>query len=234
MTAVMPEGIRSSFRVGAERAICSLATGAHREFLALSSETFRAYGAHLGWDVVISTESLSDRPPSWSKIVLMQELLEEYRTVWWIDADAVIVDLTRDVPIDHEHPLWMAFHQHPGAQPVANAGVVVAHRHDLTREFFDVVWRSERYIDHNWWENAAAVDLMGQSLEPPFALIEHTVWRDRIGELPLDWNSVPRYCESPTPAIVHHARADHDSWSRRLGAIRADVRRTLAKTQGAG
>jgi galactosyl transferase GMA12/MNN10 family len=214
---------------GSSRVIVSLALGDHRRMLALSAATFEAYARRFGWDLVLSTEPLApERPGSWSKIPLLQQLLERYELVWWIDADAVIVDLEPDI----------AAAVHPGADVylvahaqgrdelavVPNAGVMLLRRSPFTRDFLDAVWASEQHIDHNWWENAAVIELLGQSLVPPFPVVDPTSrWRDRVDQLDLCWNSVPGYCESSSPVVNHHGRADHDDFGRRVAAVLADV-----------
>lgn len=77
-----------------ERAICTFAVGRHRELAAISVAASQAYARRWGWDVVATAEArLADgRPASWAKIPLIIELLGRYEWVWWIDADALIVD----------------------------------------------------------------------------------------------------------------------------------------------
>ncbi len=211
-----------------------MATGRHRELLALTAPTLVAYGRRHDWDVVVSCEPLyGERPPSWGKLVLLRELLRTYELVFWIDADAIIVDIERDVlsEIDPAHDVWLARHpqQRREDETVLNAGIILARRSPFTERLFDAMWNAEQFIDHNWWENAALLDLLGYSLDPPFGRVRETEWEERIGPLDLAWNSVPGYCESPTPAINHHARSDHDSFERRLGEMAADLAGARAK-----
>ena len=214
-------------------AICSLATGRHRELLAESAPTMQAYALRHGWDVVLSCEELTERPPSWAKVRLIQQLMDDYEFVFWVDADALHVDLDADV-LTHTGPdadVWFARHpqeRNPDAT-VVNAGIILARSTDWTRSLVDAMWDSTQFIDHNWWENAALLNLLGHSLEPPYAKLRESDWSARIGELPLAWNSVPGYCEADQPAINHHARADHDSFDRRLAAMAADRRSVIAR-----
>lgn len=211
------------------RVIVSLARGDHRRMLALSAATFEAYARRFGWDLVLSTESLAPkRPGAWSKIPLLQQLLERYELVWWIDADAVIVDLERDITaaVHSRADVYLVGHAQERDEKavVPNAGVLLLRRSPFTIDFLDAVWASEQHIDHNWWENAAVIELLGQSLVPPFPITSPTSrWRERVGLLDLCWNSVPDYHESPSPVVNHHARADHDDFDRRVAAVRVDV-----------
>jgi hypothetical protein len=232
---LLPAGTRHDKSRGARRVIASLATGRHRRLLALSAATFEAYARRWGWDLVLSTEELApERPPSWSKIVLVRDLLERYETVLWLDADAVIVDLDRDIATVLNAGADLYLVRHPQgrdeAATVPNLGVMLLRRSPFLRAFLAAVWASEELVEHNWWENAAAVALLGQSLEPPYPLIRpNSRWRERAAFIDLAWNSVPGYCESPAPAINHHGRADHDDFPRRVDALLDDVLRTAER-----
>ena len=214
--------------------ICSLATGRHRELLAESAPTLVAYAQRNNWSVVLSSENLEPtRPASWSKIKLIQELMPEYDFVFWIDADALIVDLDRNIldEVDDHADIWFARHpqERRADAAVFNAGIILARSTEFTRLILAAMWDSEKYIEHNWWENAALLDLLGYSLDAPYEKVRTSSWHDRVGELDLAWNSVPGYCESPNPAINHHARSDHDNFQKRLGAMAADRRDTAEK-----
>ena len=218
---------------GRSGVLCSMATGDHRELLAETAVTMAAYGRRHGWDVLLSCENLaSGRPAAWSKVPLVQELLTGYDFVFWIDADAIIVDLDRYVldEVSDDADIWFAWHSQdrdPNAA-VVNTGVFLARSTPFTVGLFDEVWRSEAFINHNWWENAAMINLLGCSLEPPYERVRESAWDDRIGKLDLAWNSVPGYCESPDPVINHHARANRREFGRRLASMSADRKATVA------
>jgi hypothetical protein len=210
-----------------------MAIGPHRELLAESAPTLLAYARRHGFGLALTCENLApDRPPAWSKIKLIQELLPRHDFVFWIDADALVVDLDRDVlaETDDDADMWLIRHpqeRNPEAS-VPNTGVLLFRSSPFATAFLSAVWNSEQFIEHNWWENAAMLDLLGYSLEPPFPQLRVTEWQERIRELDLAWNSVPGYCESPHPIINHHARSDHDNFGKRRDGMAADRRRTMA------
>jgi hypothetical protein len=226
---------RSYYHVGQSRsrAICVYGTGSHRQLGAISFEASRRYAVRWEWDVVATCEPdlARGRPASWGKVQLVLELLRTYEWVFLIDADALIVDLDRDVfeGIDpNGGPVWLARHPQ-GGEPdhvVENAGVMLVHATPDARQFLEDVWAATEFVDHNWWENAAILDLIGRSLEPPYSR-ERITWHGRlVSQLPLRWNAVPAYIECPDAALHHHARADHDNFALRLAAMEADLLRT--------
>ena len=220
-----------SFGESGRAVICSLATGGHEQFLHATAPTLHAYAARHGWSAVISTEHLApDRPPAWSKLRLVQQLLAEYEFVLWVDADAIVVDIDRNIldEVDLGADIWFARHpqeRNPEAT-VLNSGIFLARSSPFTIDLLSEIWAAERFIEHNWWENAALLDLLGYSLEPPYLQLRRTPWNEGIGDLSLDWNSVPGYCESEHPALNHHARSDHDDFCRRLADLQADLQAT--------
>lgn len=219
--------------------IVSLATGRHRELLAESAPTLIGYGARHRWDVVLSSESpQGERPPSWAKVVMVRRLMQQYPFVFWVDADAIIVDLDRDLlaEIDPEGTgagadIWFARHaqeRNPDHTAI-NAGVFLTRSSAFADALLSAAWHAEQFVEHNWWEQAALLDILGYSLHPPFDQHTVTVWNERVGEMDLSWNSVPGYCESPTPALHHHARSDHDDFGLRVRSMADDRRRATAR-----
>jgi hypothetical protein len=212
------------------RAIATFASGPHRELGAISRAASIRYARRWGWDVVTSDDlALSDgRPPSWAKVRMVRRLLDDYELVWLIDADALIVDLERDVASELDPsagPVWMANHpqQRRELESVPNAGIMIVRSDALALRLLDEVWAHTQFIDHNWWENAAILDVLGYSLEPPYPIVRDSPWRALVTELDVAWNVVPGYIDHPAPALHHHARADHDDFGRRVAAMRRDL-----------
>jgi len=223
---------------GHSHVVCSLATGTFAELLDIAAPTFDAWAREQGYDLVLSTEHLdAARHPSWSKLALVEELLEQYEVVIWLDADTVVVRFDEPMPEPGEGQVIALSHHHQAhdrAHPVANAGVFAIRRGaDATALL--AAWRAdpERLQDHNWWENAAFLRLLGHSLEPPFEVIEPSPWVSKVRSLDLRWNSVPGYCEARDPVIVHHARAEHGDNQRRIEGMSVDAAVALASRNGA-
>ena len=84
-------------RPRAVKALCSIGSGPHEPLLEISRPTFAAYAERHGYELITSTEADPRRPPAWAKVPMLREALAAYDLVLWIDADAVIVDGTRDI-----------------------------------------------------------------------------------------------------------------------------------------
>jgi hypothetical protein len=210
-TAVIPSGRTG----GPRRAICSHATGPYRSMLSLAATSFTAYAERWGWDVVLSADSsLADgRPQAWAKVPLLQRLLEDYEYVWWIDADAVIVDLDRDLceVFEEAKELYVVQHRFDWdygdgkqAQLFPNSGVFVVKAGPWSRNHFEAIWSREDLAESPWWENTAFLELIGYGTYPAGPRRE-TPWRDRIAFVDTIWNSLDDLDEATDPVVRHHA-----------------------------
>ncbi len=186
----------------------------------MTGPTFAAFAERHGYELhLFDADPAQDRPTSWRKVRLFQDLLGSYDEVLWIDADAVIVDDTLDIAdaLRPDHLMGLAAHVTPeGEDPIPNCGVWLIRKDATVTEFLDAVWDSTQFIDHKWWENAAVLTLLGFELQPKVRLVRPTPMWPRVRLLSTAWNSVPAD-PSPAPRIVHFAGMSHEE---RLTGIR--------------
>ncbi|CAB4899675.1 unannotated protein [freshwater metagenome] len=133
------------------------------------------------------------RPASWGKVVLLRELLEKYDQVVWVDSDAVIVDPTADIfdGVSRGRHLHLVVHRYLDLE-VPNLGVMVMKSSWWSKRFLERIWSCEKYVEHKWWENAAALELLGYDVSAPRRSTRHRTMDGRfVGELDLSWNSIP-------------------------------------------
>jgi hypothetical protein len=229
-------GGSSPHRAGSRRVLCSIGFGPYEELLAISRITFEAFAERHGYDVHFSTRLLArKRPPAWSKIALVRDLLERYAEVLWVDADAIFVDISKDIgdSLRPDEDLYLVEHvwAEDDTWRSANTGVFLVRSTPWARRFLERVWESEQYIDHAWWENAAVLDLLGYELPPdlspprraPGALLDPHV--ELIG---LEWNSTAGASLASHPRIRHHGRGEIADVRRRLVEDLATFRRHLS------
>lgn len=192
------------------RALCTAATGPFADLLAISAPTLGAYARQHRFDLVaVTDETAAGRPAAWGKIPIVQGLLDDYDIVAWVDADAVIVDRSRDLTDElrrGKHLYLVEHHHEPSGEVTANTGVFMLRSGPWARAFLAAVWAREDLIDHRWWENAAVMELLGYRIDPqPAGRERHTEWLARTHFLDVAWNSMPHWCASPTPLINHYA-----------------------------
>jgi hypothetical protein len=198
------------------RAVCTMAHGPHLELLEVTGPALERYARTHGYESVVVRHRLDPtRPASWDKVVMLRELVRRNDVVMWIDADALILDDAPDVEeeLSPRRFLHMVEHRVNGAR-VPNAGVMVLRGGPASARFLDRVWKQRQFIDHEWWENAAILHLLGYRELDGLRPVVPSVWRFGFGALDHAWNSVPAD-PSPAPHIVHCAgipfaeRMDH-------------------------
>jgi galactosyl transferase GMA12/MNN10 family len=146
-----------------KRALCSIGAGPHEALLDISEPTFRAYADRHRYELIVSREADPGRPAPWAKVPMLREAVDAFDLVLWIDADAVIVDGSRDIADELERELGLVAHAH-GGQRVPNTGVMVLRTGEFARSLLDEVWGATGRIHHPWWENAALLEALGYRL----------------------------------------------------------------------
>jgi hypothetical protein len=210
------------------KALCSLGAGEHSELLDVSAETFGLFADRYGYDLVLHHKVLEpDRHPAWSKVCVILDALSRYDLVFWVDADAAIVDASRDVA-DELKPrslLGMVEHEYEG-QRIPNCGVMVVRRSRTTRRLFERIWEQTDLLDHKWWENAAMLRLLGYEIEPEVRLVAPTRLFKRVQFLDPGWNSV-LVDPAPHPRVNHYPGRSHEYRLEHLRADAVTLRRQL-------
>lgn len=114
----------------------------------------KAYAEKHGYDWKEYWETLDEsRPPPWSKILYILKTLEEgYDWVFWIDADAIIMNDSIELEkfIDNEYDFALckdAFSWNTGAWFVKNS--------DKAKELLNYTYSKEEHIDAFLWEQGA-------------------------------------------------------------------------------
>ena len=204
----------------------------------LCLRSLRYYAAQHGLELAYLPNVAVDRPPSWRKLLITQQLFQRgYKYVMWVDADALVVDATRsprDI-LEEGKDFYLVGHD-DGTRLIANAGVFVARNTAWSRSFIDRVWQLAQYIDHPWWESAAMIHLLRHEdfsdvhIVPERQLIDD----DRVKWLGVEWNSIPEVqggrfaCADP---VIRHW-ASFSMKERRRGMLK-DFHRTPVGQQSA-
>jgi galactosyl transferase GMA12/MNN10 family len=206
-----------SLRRPVRKVVCTIAAGSHRAFLEVTRPGLEQYADRHCYDLVVLDRALvAHRAPSWSKIPLLHDLATQYDVALWVDSDAVIVDGSLDVSDVMEPRAFFHVVEHnTSAGRIPNCGVIAVRGGALTRAFLERVWHKREHVQHEWWENAAVLDLLGYRLRRPVRPTRPSIWRLGVGRLDRAWNSIPAD-PSPSPRIVHFPGLAFDDRLARL------------------
>ena len=123
-------------------------------------------------------------------------------TSWSGWDDLVIVDQRNSSSAELPVGSFLGLVEHRyGESRFPNTGVMVLRGGETAAEFLDQTWTLERYVDHEWWENAAVCELLGYALDPPRPL-HPTPWLEQTTFISPRWNWIPN-------ARVRRARVRH-------------------------
>ena len=195
--------------------LCSMAFGkSHIKMLRIMQPTLEYYAEKYQLDCYIKELPGGldpSRPGSWDKIILLRHLLKFYKTVMWIDCDAIICNPSHDIRKDLDPRFSIQLVTDFGITPLfPNGGIWVVKDDPRTIEILEKVWEQTDMIDHPWWEQAAVCKLLGYDPNYDGNYYGPTKYTDWIGPLDIKWNSRPynKDC-SDDPAILHFCRLNN-------------------------
>ncbi|MEL6201193.1 MAG: DUF6625 family protein [Pseudomonadota bacterium] len=157
-----------------------------------------------------------DRRPHWLKVQLARELLEEdFDFIFWVDTDAIFVDLETSIKdeIEDDKDLYFCVENQAilgtHSRTRINSGVFVLRNTQLTRDFLDVVWKTSAFEEHDWSDQAAIIAVLG--LNSMF-MEEHrgedfidSRFHDALKIMDIRWNYCPTYADAVDgETSVHH------------------------------
>ncbi len=169
------------------------ASGPHLEMMALTAPLLQRYAALHGADYREVPLASEGRPPSWGKVPALQAALGEgYQRVLWIDVDVVILNGDRSLFAEHRSGTWqlLTIHHVP-IGPVPNCGVWLVTPAMLP--ILQVAWEKTQYINHGWWEQAAVMEEMGFTVNPPIKRVRATELGERTTYVGNEWNQHAAY-----------------------------------------
>tara|TARA_B100001175_G_scaffold315109_1_gene325940 strand:- start:912 stop:1724 length:813 start_codon:yes stop_codon:yes gene_type:complete len=191
-----------------------------------TKETFKKYAEIQGYNFENITMPNSGRPPAWNKIrILMDEMIKkEFEFLMWIDADAFFNNYDIDIAneIEQEKEIYMVKHYcevHKGSiyQNTKltilriNTGVLLMKNSEHNLKFLQKVWDKKEYINHQWWEQAAIMDVMNFKSELNGNLNDNkgNYYLEKVKFISNNWNSIPSNLdlglEKQDPIIIHLA-----------------------------
>ena len=186
-----------------------MAVGSHLELLQYALPTFEDFADRHGYELVVRREVVGDHEASWEKLRLARELLDDHEEVLWIDADAMIVDASKDIFEDLAPDRSWGWVMHvSGNTLLPNAGLLALRAEPAALEIVDRAWASrDDYAGHPWWEQAAIYDMLGfveVASSNSVRLGCPTELMSAVQFLGTEWNSIA-LDQAPAPRIKHYA-----------------------------
>jgi hypothetical protein len=130
----------------------------------LTNPSKEAYCKRWGYQFECFEGTLDDtRPPAWSKIRHVLNLLDRYDWVFWLDADALIMNQERPVEDLLDDGYNMILVKHPGLDRFGNlhlnTGSFFIKSDDWSRSLLKEVYAQAQFTDHPFWEQEAFMSL---------------------------------------------------------------------------
>jgi hypothetical protein len=151
-------------------ALATLYTTEIARMAEVTNPSKRAYCERWGYDFACLEGTLDpDRPPAWSKVLFVRRLLDEYDWVFWLDADALIMNpnVALEDLLDSRYSVILA--KQPGPDPFGklhlNTGSFFMRSDDWSRGFLDDLYGQSQFIDHPCWGPAPARTGSGSDLD---------------------------------------------------------------------
>jgi len=199
------------------RVLATIGSGPAKPVLDEALPRMRAFAERHGYDLAIGQGESHGRPPAWAKIPFMQRLQTRYDLVLWIDADALFVDVSEDLPRLPEDAVQAMVPHFVQGEEVPNTGVWLVRGGDAGARYLEDVWSRDQWTHHPWWEQAAVLDAMGYenvareqnvlTPETPCRPGRPSEWRDATSFLGDEWNVLYHHLDFVTvrPRVLHYA-----------------------------
>ena len=131
------------------------------------------------------------RPPSWLKVKLVEQALQQVDEVAWIDSDVIIEKFDVSIFSQLSEDAWQGLVEHDTASGIIpNCGIWVLRKPMLS--ILSEIWDSNQYIDHGWWEQAAILERMGYKVVGTTAVREKdSLLFSKTSFLGSEWNHHP-------------------------------------------
>jgi hypothetical protein len=211
------------------KALATFGSGPARACLDLALPNFEHYAVRHGYDLIVGDGESNGRPPSWGKVPLLRRLLDAYDLALWIDSDALILDSSVDIAglfAEHHFQAYAVLEAWPDLGLTPCLGVWALRACQRAGDFLDAVWEQEDLIDHEWWEQAAAMRLIGWTFDRPMFKRDASSWDDGTLVLGEDWDQIPSFPIGYQPCKIRH----YAGWPYRRRVF--DMRTDLAALSG--
>jgi len=138
--------------------LCTLFTPEIKNYATETTLLKEDYCTQHGYDFAWATDKLDDRPPQWSKILIMLDRIEIPRYDWvvWMDADSIIMNF--DIKWHEVIKQHSAFEDEmliESDDNGLNTGVFAVRASAYMYQVFTHLYSMDQFINHKWFEQGA-------------------------------------------------------------------------------
>jgi hypothetical protein len=127
--------------------------------------------------------------PYWLKIPAINETLEKYDVVLFMDSDCLILDDSVDIASTVQRAIALAVVDGWGG-PVVSTAVSVTHRNGASEKFWREAWTCDAYLRNTGWaDNANVAYLLGWSINAPWHKDHPSEYEPHFHDLGVEWNA---------------------------------------------
>jgi glycosyltransferase involved in cell wall biosynthesis/predicted O-methyltransferase YrrM len=187
-----PVPVKESIPAQSDAILVQCASGDQVRLLELTRRRHEEYARAHGMDYLCRCgPRQSERHPCWDKIPLILEVLRDgkHDQIFWLDADTMIVDRTRDLRAALPADAWLGMVHH-GEPPYFNNGVMYIRNTPMSRAFFEELWRTWP-VPEGWLDNETLIALLRR---------DAAKWPG-VCLLPDEWNSTIHQNECRRPVV---------------------------------
>ncbi len=181
----------------------------------LTLPRMEAFASRHGHELIVHKSDGSSFTNSWMKIpAIISALRGGFDFVFWLDIDALILRMDRDILEDVQPGIDLLASWH-GPETVRldgmpfpphyNAGVYLIRRSDWSLDFFTRLLAMHGQVTHPWLEQAALHTMLGYNDSLGNGPNVDKPDRAHVGHLDPMWNSIPGVAMAADPVIHHFA-----------------------------
>jgi len=120
-----------------------------------------AYAQRHGYEFRSYCKNWDKRPASWHKILFAQHVIDDCDWFIWVDADACVVNPSIKVEqlIEGRERNFMILGRGKKNTWAFNMGIFILRSCPKTKKFLQAVYGQKKFVNHQWWEQAAALHI---------------------------------------------------------------------------
>jgi hypothetical protein len=169
-------------------ALTTLSTPEIQSYSDLTNLNKKEYCKKRGYDFCPVFEKLDDRPPHWSKFLIMHRLMDSYKGfVVWMDADMWIFNMKLKLEslFDDKHLLFIS-EDFNGI----NAGIFAMPCCIESQSLLIDWYKRDKWVGHCWQDQAAMMEWIDEGNHNKVEIVDKLIWNSYQSEKNAETNII--------------------------------------------